>query len=490
MWNLHRFSLFKRRLCLYQGILLLTIQMPCFGWNLFSDPEQKYQHLMPSGSAFPGSVPKEAERINKTILFSLHPRNFSALRLDIPPKNLKSTGLYCVQGEPVTIQIQPMAGNALNPQLYLGVGVHTRIDSIPEAKRKRPDLVAYSIPLNTTTFLTRKCYFSGLLYLESYEEGTDSFEVTLSGAVKAPWFKLGRDSLEEWRNEIRHYPAPWAELEGQHTILTLPSAMVRDLDDPVPVIIAYDQLVRDVNALAGLSPDANEIINKAPDLPFRFVLDIQTQYNTVSHAGYPIILYWLHYGSPFLFIDPNTIRSGQLVRHELGHSYEPLDEAFEPPGAAQAFANFFTYGYQYQSGYWFISDPWHPDFCYYYIPILEYYWDFGVYALYGAYDSTIWNQDYTVMESKKSAFMIALVTRLTTEPITKLYRHFRRLPEEQIPTSPQEKTDYFFESLCKFTGQDLTLLFRHWRVPVSPAAYQRVYQEQYGHPRWLYHDGL
>ena len=488
---LNNFVLLKRKPFLCRGILLLMVQTPCFGWSLFNDPEQMYQHIMPSGDAFSGTVPDNIERINKTILFSLHPRNFSELRLSEPPRNSKSTGLYCVKREPVMIRVQPADDNQLTPDLYLSVGSHSdRLSHLPKAERKRPDRSRITIPLAISHTVSFSSPLSGLVYLMSDDTGTDSFEIALTGVVKAPWFKLGRDSLEQWQSEIRYYPAPWAELEGEHTKLTLPSAMIRDLDDPVSVVLAYDEVIKTSNALVGLSPDADEMVDTAPDLPFHFVLDIQPSTRTRSHAGYPIVLYWLHYGDPFRFIDPDTICSDHLIRHEVGHNYEPYNRAFEPPGAAQAFANFFFYGYRYQSGYWFICDFWSGDAVYYYLPLIERYWDFSFFVFGYGFDSSTWNQDPDIMTPKKEAFMLILVTELSTEPMTKLYQDFRRLPGELIPNQPQEKTDYFFENLCRITGQDLTLLFRSWRVPVSSAAYQRVLQKKYEHSRWLYHDGF
>ena len=486
-------ALFKRSVFLCQSILLLMVQIPCFGWSLFSDPEQTYQHIMPSGDAFPGAVAEGVERINATVLFSLHPRDFVELRLYSPPLNMKSTGLYYVEGEPVTVAVKPVDNNQLTPALFLLIGAHPdRLDGFPEAERKRPDVSQLSIPLSIIHPVLLRSPISGLIYLKSDDNGTGSFEVRLTGAVKAPWFKLGRDSLEQWQNEIRHYPAPWAELEGEYTRLALPSTMIRELDDPVAVVLAYDQVVKDANALVGLSPDTLVREDKAPDLPFQFVLDIHTSMDdgTKSHNGYPIVLYWLYYGNPFRLIDPDTIRSGNLIRHEIGHNYEPEDRAFEPPGAAQAFAEIFPYGYRYQSGYWFIFHFWDGDLAYYYFPFFEFYWDICLYVYGYGYNWNIWGEEVDEMLPAKTAFMAILINELSTKPLTKLYQDFRRLPREQIPSQPQEKTDYFFESLCRITGQDLTLLFRSWRVPVSSAAYQRVLQEKYEHPRWLYHDGL
>ena len=37
-------------------------------------------------------------------------------------------------------------------------------------------------------------------------------EVTVSGAMQAPFFFKGKTTEEEWRATLRNAPAPWAEL--------------------------------------------------------------------------------------------------------------------------------------------------------------------------------------------------------------------------------------------------------------------------------------
>ena len=399
--NQHLVETFKSRLTLCFSILLLILEPPAYSGLLFSEPEQTYQHLMPSGDEFPGSVPKGAERINQTLLFSLHPRSFSELRLHFPPINRKSTGLYRVPGEPVTIRVDSAPGNTSHRRPFIRIGAHTdNLINIPPSQRKRVAFASDIMKLEEAIQHDRD-WASGLIYFESNGVGTDSFEVTIFGGARAPWFKLGRDSLAQWNDEIRHYPAPWAELEGEHTILTLPSAMIRDLDDPIAVVTAYDQLVRDANALVGLTPDSSEPMDKAPDLPFRFVIDIQSDYGSRSHSEYPIVLWWLENDNPMLYLEPDTIRSGYILRHELGHNYEPHNFAFEPPGAAQTFANLFIFAYQYNSGHWFLDTRREGSAFYYYLPSLSYVLDSISFIIGEGYDRTIWNPDADVMPSKK-----------------------------------------------------------------------------------------
>ncbi|MTI11631.1 M60 family metallopeptidase, partial [Sansalvadorimonas verongulae] len=125
-----------------------------------------------------------------------------------------------------------------------------------------------------------------------------------------------------------------------------------------------------------------------------------------------------------------------------------------------------------------------PSFMWLLAPIAEYF--------HSGYDPRIWVENSRTMVNWKGAFMVELVNHLSDDFIPKLYHRFRHTPESLLPEkdNQQEKTDFFFEILCEVTGQDLTLFFRHWYVPVSEEAYQRVAGKGYSHPRWLYHDGL
>ncbi|MTI15226.1 M60 family metallopeptidase, partial [Sansalvadorimonas verongulae] len=186
-----------------------------------------------------------------------------------------STGLYRVPGEPITIEQKSLAYDPWGQRPRVRIGAHTLIyTTYDPGKLKRVGVATDSFKLREGVQQDRD-RASGLIYIESDENGTDSFDITISGAVRAPWFKLGRDTPEQWRNYIRYYPAPWAELEGKYSVLTLPSAMVQDVEDPTPIINFYDQVVQKAHALVGLSDNDEDECDKAPDNLYRFVIDVQ-----------------------------------------------------------------------------------------------------------------------------------------------------------------------------------------------------------------------
>ncbi|MTI12008.1 hypothetical protein E1189_02915 [Sansalvadorimonas verongulae] len=458
---------------------------------------------MPMGINFPGTVESDAERVTETFSFQLNPRDLSPLRMQYPPRHQVSTGLYRVPGEPVTIELRSLSAESsdIKPELRIGAHALDLNNFHPSYKKKRIGYTSDLFPLREGVLQDRK-WASGLIYIESDQNGSDTFDITISGAVKAPWFKLGRDTAEQWRQYIRDYPAPWAELEGQYSVLTLPSALVRDLEDPTPVIHFYDQVVKRAHALAGLNDNADDERDKAPDRLYRFVMDVQlTQENPIAISNnYGVMLRWLGFDNPFRWIDPNDSVVFDLLLHEIGHALEPVDHLFELPGSSQVFADLFIYGDHYRKGDWFLGRrinvagltmPYDDSS---YGNILSFVWLFASFIEnynYG-YDPYIWSESPEVMVSWKGAFMVELVRHLSDAFIPELYHRFRHTPEHLLPDkdNQQEKTDFFFEMLCEVTGEDLTLIFRRWYVPVSEEAYQRVAGKGYSYPHRLYHDGL
>lgn len=71
-----------------------------------------------------------------------------------------------------------------------------------------------------------KCH-TQLLQLPRYSE-LGIFEVTLSDAIKAPYFIHGVHTDYDWETEIRDNPAPWAEFEMPGNIIfTVASSYIR-----------------------------------------------------------------------------------------------------------------------------------------------------------------------------------------------------------------------------------------------------------------------
>ena len=94
-----------------------------------------------------------------------------------------------------------------------------------------------------------------------------SWTLTVSGAtVRAPYFVAGKTKLADWKASIRKAPAPWAELQTDNFILTVPSSAVRKLDNPDALMAWWNRVV---DAEADLAA-----IPRARPRPERMVLDV------------------------------------------------------------------------------------------------------------------------------------------------------------------------------------------------------------------------
>ncbi|XP_040147255.2 TRPM8 channel-associated factor 2 isoform X3 [Ictidomys tridecemlineatus] len=204
-----------------------------------------------------------------------------------------STGLYLLEGQNAEISLPAAAASA---GLKVQVGCHT--DDLSKAKKlSRAPVVTHQCCMDRTQ-RSVSCLWGGLLYVivpKGSQLGPVS--VTIKGAVPAPYYKLGKTSLEEWRSCVQENPAPWGELATDNIILTVPTANLQALGDPAPALHLWDEMMQSVSRLA------------AQPFPFRrperIVADVQISAGWM-HSGYPIMC---HLESVKELIDETVIRS-------------------------------------------------------------------------------------------------------------------------------------------------------------------------------------
>ncbi|KAK9400221.1 TRPM8 channel-associated factor 2 [Crotalus adamanteus] len=126
--------------------------------------------------------------------------------------------MYVSPATTVTLLFPP---SILSAKLQVQIGCHT--DSLVNLKEwMRPPVVTRRFPVKTAK-MEISSLWGGLLYIIVPDNcSLGYFSVTIEGATQAPYFKHGETSIQDWQDTIRHYPAPWAELETENIILTLP----------------------------------------------------------------------------------------------------------------------------------------------------------------------------------------------------------------------------------------------------------------------------
>jgi hypothetical protein len=230
-----------------------------------------------------------------------------------------STGFYAAPGEEITITV-PEAFTAKGAQLQIGHVDSPRFQNSSTPFGRFPFRMITSANIDSSAERVagglRKVRlrngFGGTIYIIG-NAGFDpaNTRVHLVGGVRMPVFQLGKTSLEAWRKEIRHYPAPWAEIGSPSAMVILPSALIRNFDTPDVAAAALEDVLRHQDAIVGFGP-----LRK---YPHRVDTDIAMPpgvggYNAGIVSTVPIS--WMK-----TFLDPADNDWWGLY-HEIGHGHQ------------------------------------------------------------------------------------------------------------------------------------------------------------------------
>ncbi|XP_063060502.1 TRPM8 channel-associated factor homolog [Engraulis encrasicolus] len=217
-----------------------------------------------------------------------------------------STGLYLSPGMKTDIEFpQQIVGKSWKVQIGCQTDNLRKLDVL-----KRAPVVCESFPVDNSIMQVWNLW-GGLIYLVAPRQ-CEVFhaEVVVQEAVRAPYYKSGETSIDDWVNTVRHEPAPWAELEFENLIITLDSKVIRDLERPDLVADQWNTIMR---AVADLAAKPATFPRKE-----RFVGDVQIACGWM-HAGYPIMM---HSGSARDLIKLSNKRDAWGPIHELGHNQQ------------------------------------------------------------------------------------------------------------------------------------------------------------------------
>ncbi|XP_027533461.1 TRPM8 channel-associated factor 2-like isoform X1 [Neopelma chrysocephalum] len=239
----------------------------------------------------------------------------------------RSTGLYLPEGHTAVITCPCLVVGA---GLKVQIGCHT--DDLSHAKElKRAPVVIRSCDVACQK-QSISCLWGGLIYIIVPAKSVlGKVPITVEGAVRAPFFKLGETCESLWKACIRHYPAPWAELAVENLILTVPSDSIRHMENPRPLLTLWNEIMVAISKLAAIP-------TKFPR-PERIVTDVQISYGWM-HAGYPIMG---HLDSVKEMLDMKHMQTTGLWGpiHELGHNQQ--QQAWEfPPHTTEATCNLWS----------------------------------------------------------------------------------------------------------------------------------------------------
>lgn len=395
----------------------------------------------PAGNNFPGAVPPDAGRIARTVM------------VDSSVPKWHSTGMYAAPGEQITIDLPAAA--AATKKFMVRIGTHSdRLwnrdswERIPQIDREF---------LLTTPRTTVANAFGGLIYIVVPEDSNlGVISVSISGGVAAPHFSLGQTDLTTWRNQIRYYPAPWAELESNNLILTIQSNYIRTLDDPQAVLQFWDRVQSANLDLAGWSPGRER--------PMRLTFDRQlSSASAYMHSGYPIMA--------LLASQPNALNivnvpagvmppDGWGFFHELGHNHQNPDWTFD--GTVEVTVNLFTMyvieqvlGLPKEQGLNEVA----PDRE---VQVKNYFCS-------GA-SFNKWQSDPFLVLS----MYVQMIDAFGWDSFKTVFREYLQLPSSERPQNDAQKRDQWLVRYSKTVGKNLGPFFNAWGIPTSAGARQSI----------------
>ncbi|XP_070685333.1 TRPM8 channel-associated factor homolog [Pempheris klunzingeri] len=217
-----------------------------------------------------------------------------------------STGLYLSPGMKTYVAIP---AEIVNKEWKIQIGCQT--DHLNAAELKRAQCVHEQFPV-TLEMMQVWNLWGGLIYLVAPPKTqVEGKEAIVQMAVPAPYYKSGVTTAAEW-SLLRTAPSPWAELEFDNIILTVPSDVVRDLERPDELAALWGDIMRGI-------ADLSAIPHKFPRKE-RFVADVQISHGWM-HAGYPIMT---HKSTAAVLVSTEHALSKGLWGpiHELGHNQQ------------------------------------------------------------------------------------------------------------------------------------------------------------------------
>ena len=269
-----------------------------------------------AAATYPGIPDKSARRVTRVV------------SVDLSVPRWHGTGLFAAAGEPLTVTLPE---GAERQGLRVRVGTTTCRLTSHAVWRRAPE-VDMELPLSKRS-VTFASPFGGLVYVVVPRASHGKVNVKVGPACPAPRFVEGLDTPATWAAQLRRSPAPFAEIESDYIVLTVPYAEAKKLADPRPLLKVWREIMDNDARLA-----AWPAVRTSPE---RICADVQLCAGFM-HSGYPIMM---PMGCVKHLLSEPNIRAGEPDEvwgffHEMGHNHQRPDWTFA--GTTEVTVNFFT----------------------------------------------------------------------------------------------------------------------------------------------------
>ncbi|KAJ0004063.1 hypothetical protein NQD34_010277 [Periophthalmus magnuspinnatus] len=356
-----------------------------------------------------------------------------------------STGLYLPPG---------IKSNITLPTEMVNKGWKVQISCQTDTLDPKEDL--YRAPVVSERFLVLSQamqvhnFWGGLIYLIAPSNTKlTGVDVIIHEAVLAPYYKSGETSLSDWL-QLRNSSSPWAELEFENIILTVPSDVVRSMDRPDEIASLWDRIMRAIADLAVIPPKFKR--------KERFVCDVQISAGLL-HAGYPVMA---HTPKAAVVTSLSEIKKEGLWGpiHELGHNQQRWQWEFRPH-TTEATCNLWSV-YVQETVLGISKDMYQAE--------LTQEYRNGIIVKYVNDGRKLdnWNT-WVALET-----YLQLQEKFGWEPFKKVFAAYHTMDEATIPSDNTGKMNLYTVTFSQVVGMDLTGFLKSWGWPIEGDTEQKL----------------
>ena len=275
--------------------------------------------------SFPGpcSPPSNPANTRTVQINGSFPATFGRNTLGWTTPARKPTGTYLAPGTIATVTVPPALVNA---GYKIRVGAQAS-DLSSRAPVERLERATRLYAINATTIKIASPYGGGIYIEVPYLANAGVVSVTVTGAVRAPYFSaktFHQTTPTEWDTE-RTMPAPWADFQSDKFMFQVPRKWIYNMTgtQATQLMVDWDKAMDAINDLMGFDRNRGketmycqtDVILRAsvyaPGYPA--VNDSSNVNSEVSPAGYAN-----HY---FVRGPATTLTAASTEFHEQGHAY-------------------------------------------------------------------------------------------------------------------------------------------------------------------------
>lgn len=319
---------------LRQASLDLQQGLITYGWT--AENIRRYRDTLEdkpflSANFFPGFVapPADPEAVYQVQINANVPRQFGFTHIFKFESARRPTGAYLAPGSVATVTVP---AELINKGYRVRVNAHvhelTRLDFY-----RRMDFISKVFPITSETTEIASPLGGGIYIEVPYGEEDGLQTIQFQNTVRAPFYSdtvARQTTLEEWLNEERNHPAPWADFESDVYQMTLPRDWIfrwgvdNNDTNPVEVMEDWSNSMQTINRMFGYTEPRSKTT-------LYTIVDTSIRANVFS-PGYP------QSNSSF---NPSSASQGGRANHDFLNGPKFADFArFHELGHAEYFTKF------------------------------------------------------------------------------------------------------------------------------------------------------